>query len=86
MIFALKMTEFYIKIARKNFSPNFRGSHVPPCGLAPRLRRLYDTDHDDDDDDYNVVGLVNEVTLRRAGLVLRCVTILVFNQVSKWVK
>jgi len=34
MIFARKMPEFYIKIARKFFSPNFRG-HVPPsCPLS----------------------------------------------------
>jgi len=30
MILALKMSEFYIIIARKIFFPNFRG-HVPPC-------------------------------------------------------
>jgi len=37
MIFARKMTEFYIIIGRKIFIPNFRG-HVPP--LPPRLLRL----------------------------------------------
>ena len=37
MIFARKMPEFYIMIARKIFLPNFRG-HVPSL---PRLLRLY---------------------------------------------
>jgi len=33
MIFARKMPEFYIIIARKIFSPNFRG-HVPPAPVS----------------------------------------------------
>ena len=41
MLFARKMPEFYIMIARKIFFPNFLGvgrGHVPPC---PRLLRLW---------------------------------------------
>jgi len=34
MIFARKMPEFYVLIARKIFSPNLGGGHVPP---VPRL-------------------------------------------------
>jgi len=34
MIFARKMSEFYIIIAEKYFSPNFRG-HVPPTLCSP---------------------------------------------------
>jgi len=38
-IFGRKMDEFYIIIARKIFSPNFRGARAPPP--APRLLRLW---------------------------------------------
>jgi len=38
MIFARKMPEFYIIIARKIFFPKFKGSTCPP---APRLLRLW---------------------------------------------
>ena len=44
MIFARKMREFYIIIARKIFSPNFRGARSPLGGTflspVPRLLRL----------------------------------------------
>ena len=40
MIFARKMPEFYIIIARKIFSPNFRGAHAP-SPLSPPVSHAY---------------------------------------------